>query len=295
MSGDSKCGFVSIVGRANVGKSTLFNKLLGDQLSVTTHKPHTTRNNIRGILSLERCQLVLMDTPGVQLSHRRLMHRVMLSNALSSLQEVDVVMMLVEPYVWNREDDYLLEQIGQIKASVVLVINKVDKIKDKSELLPVIDALKSRHAFDSIVPLSALYDQKATALTRELCRFCPHSEFLFPRDVKWDRDDAFVVAEIVRGVAMVQLQKELPYVLYTEIETLEFTESLVTISVVIWVEKDSQKAIVIGKKGSRLKAIGEQARRRLERVFRRKVMLSTWVKVKQNWQDQQGIVSRFKH
>ena len=291
---DSKCGFVSIVGRTNVGKSTLFNKLLGDQLSVTTHKPHTTRNNIRGILSLERCQLILIDTPGIQLSNRRLMHRVLLNNALSSLEEVDVVMMLVEPYVWNREDVYLLEQICQIKGSVLLVINKVDKIKDKSELLPIIDGLKLQHAFDSIVPLSALHDREVTGLTKELCRFSPRSEFLFPRDVKWDRDDTFVVAEIVRGVAMVQLQKELPYVLYTEVEMIEFTERLVTVSVIIWVEKDSQKPIVIGKKGSRLKAIGEQARLRLERVFRKKVMLSTWVKVKQNWQDQQGIVSQFE-
>ncbi len=295
MSEPSKCGFVSIVGRANVGKSTLFNKLLGEQYSVTTHKPHTTRNNIRGVLSLEQCQLILIDTPGVQLSNRRLMHRVMLSNALSSLQEVDVVMMLVEPYVWNREDAYLLEQISQIKCSVLLVINKVDKIKDKSELLPIIDGLKPQHAFDSIVPMSALRDTELTGLTKELCKLSPRSEFLFPRDMKWDRDDAFAVAEIVRGVAMVQLQKELPYVLYTEVETLEFTERLVTVSVIIWVEKDSQKPIVIGKKGARLKAIGGQARIRLERVFRKKVMLSTWVKVKQNWQDQQAIVSQFKY
>ena len=295
MSEQSKCGFVSIVGRANVGKSTLFNKLLGEQYSVTTHKPHTTRNNIRGVLSLEQCQLILIDTPGVQLSNRRLMHRVMLSNALSSLQEVDVVMMLVEPYVWNREDAYLLEQISQIKCSVLLVINKVDKIKDKSELLPIIDGLKPQHAFDSIVPMSALRDTEVTGLTKELCKLSPRSEFLFPRDMKWDRDDAFAVAEIVRGVAMVQLQKELPYVLYTEVETLEFTERLVTVSVIIWVEKDSQKPIVIGKKGARLKAIGGQARVRLERVFRKKVMLSTWVKVKQNWQDQQAIVSQFKY
>lgn len=294
MSGDLKCGFVSIVGRANVGKSTLFNKLLGDQLSVATHKPHTTRHNIRGILSLERCQLILIDTPGVQLGNRRLMNRVLLNNALSSLQEVDVILMLVEPDVWNHEDEYLLRNIRQADCPVVLVINKVDKIKDKARILPVIDRLKSHYPFNGIVPFSALYDKNVTGLTKELCAFCPCSEFLFPHDMKWDRDDTFVVSEIVRGAAMVQLQKELPYVLYTEVEELEFSRDLVTIAVIIWVEKDSQKPIVIGKKGSKLKAIGEQARLRLERVFNRKVMLSTWVKVKQNWQDQQGIVSQFE-
>ena len=294
MSEDLKCGFVSIVGRANVGKSTLFNTLLGDQLSVATYKPHTTRHNIRGILTLERCQLVLIDTPGIQLGNRRLINRVLLSNALSSLQEVDVILMLVEPEIWNHEDEYLLKQVRQVDCPVMLVINKVDKIKDKSRILPVIDRLKSRHAFCEIVPISALHDKNVTSLMKELCALCPRSEFLFPHDMKWDRDDTFIVSEIVRGVAMTQLQKELPYALYTEVEQLEFHEDLVTIAVIIWVEKDSQKPIVIGRKGSKLKMIGEQARQRLEKVFARKVMLSTWVKVKQNWQDQQGIVSQFR-
>ena len=294
MSDDLKCGFVSIVGRANVGKSTLFNKLLDDQLSVTTYKPHTTRHNIRGILTLERCQLVLIDTPGIQLGNRRLINRVLLNNALSSLQEVDVILMLVEPDTWNHEDEYLLEHVRQAGRPVVLMINKVDRIRDKSTLLPLIDRLKSHHAFSSIVPFSALYDREVTELVEELCTFCSTSDFLFPPDMKWDRDDRFIVSEVVRAVAMTQLQKELPYALYTEVEQLEFQDNLVTAAVILWVEKDSQKPIVIGKKGSKLKAIGEHARLRLERVFNRKVMLRTWVKVKQNWQDQQGIVSQFR-
>ena len=294
MSDDPKCGFVSIVGRANVGKSTLFNKLLGDQLSVATHKPHTTRHNIRGILTLERCQLVLIDTPGIQLGNRRLMNRVLLNNALSSLQEVDVILMLVEPDTWNHEDEYLLGHVRQAQRPVVLMINKVDRIRNKSTLLPLIDRLKSRHAFSSIVPFSALYDREVTGLVEELCTFCPASDFLFPADMKWDRDDRFVISEVVRAVAMTLLQKELPYALYTEVEQLEFQDTLVTATVILWVEKDSQKPIVIGRRGSKLKGIGEQARLRLERVFNRKVMLRTWVKVKKNWQDQQGIVSQFR-
>ena len=294
MSDDPKCGFVSIVGRANVGKSTLFNKLLGDQLSVATYKPHTTRHNIRGILTLERCQLVLIDTPGIQLGNRRLMNRVLLSNALSSLQEVDVILMLIEPDTWNHEDEYLLGHVRQAQKPVVLMINKVDRIRNKSTLLPLIDRLKSHHAFSSIVPFSALHDREVTGLVEELCAFCPASDFLFPADMKWDRDDRFVISEVVRAVAMTLLQKELPYALYTEVEQLEFQDKLVTATVILWVEKDSQKPIVIGRRGSKLKEIGEHARLRLERVFNRKVMLRTWVKVKKNWQDQQGIVSQFR-
>ncbi len=288
------CGFVAIVGRANVGKSTLFNKLLGEQLSVATHKPQTTRHNIRGILSLDACQLVLADTPGIQLGNRRLMNKVLVRNALSSLQDVDIILMLVELGSWKDEDEYLLKQIKQVKCPVILVINKVDKVKDKSKLLPILKNAKTRHDFDSIIPLSALHDKNMDALIKGLCAHSPRSEFLFPKDIKWERDDVFVITEVVRGAAMVQLQKELPYAIYTEVEELNFDENLVTIGVVIWVEKESQKPIVIGKRGAKLKAIGQQSRIKLERIFKRKVMLKTWVKVKQNWQDLQDVVAQFE-
>ncbi len=288
------CGFVAIVGRANVGKSTLFNKLLGEQLSVATHKPQTTRHNIRGILSLDACQLVLADTPGIQLGNRRLMNKVLVRNALSSLQDVDIILMLVELGSWKDEDEYLLKQIKQVKCPVILVINKVDKVKDKSKLLPILKNAKTRHDFDSIIPLSALHDKNMDALIKGLCAHSPRSEFLFPKDIKWERDDVFVITEVVRGAAMVQLQKELPYAIYTEVEELSFDENLVTIGVVIWVEKESQKPIVIGKRGAKLKAIGQQSRIKLERIFKRKVMLKTWVKVKQNWQDLQDVVAQFE-
>ena len=294
MTSKTCCGFIAIVGRANVGKSTLFNSLLGEQLSIATHKPQTTRHNIRGVLSLETCQLILVDTPGIQLGNRRLMHKVLVHNALSSLQDVDIILMLVELGHWKDEDEYLLKQIKQVSCPVVLVINKIDKIKDKSKLLPILEDAKTRHDFASIVPLSALRDKNTDILINELCRYSPHSEFLFSKDTKWDRDDLFVISEVVRGAAMLQLQKELPYAIYTEVEEFSFGEYLVEIGVIIWVEKDSQKPIVIGKKGSKLKIIGEQARIKLEKIFNRKVMLKTWVNVKQNWQDQQDIVAQFE-
>ncbi len=294
MASKTYCGFVAIVGRANVGKSTLFNALLNEQLSIATHKPQTTRHNIRGILSLESSQLILVDTPGIQLGNKRLINKVLINNALSSLQEVDVILMVIEMGRWGKEDDYLLKQIKQANCPVVLAINKVDRIKDKSALFPIMEDAKSRHEFEDIVPISALHDKSMNVLTKVLCQQIPESVFLFPKDVSWDRDDAFIISEIVRGAAITQLHKELPYAIYTEVENLVFDEDLVTIDVIIWVEKDSQKPIVIGKKGAKLKTIGEQARGRLERVFGKKVMLKTWVKVKQNWQDVQDIVSQFE-
>ena len=294
MTNDTRCGFIAIVGRANVGKSTLFNALLGEQLSIATNKPQTTRHNIRGVLSADNCQLILIDTPGIQLGNKRLISKVLISNALSCLQDADIILMLIETDMWRDEDEYLLKQIKQVNRPVVLAINKVDRIKDKAALLPMLQKVNTQHEFASILPISASHDTNLTELKNELCSRSPVSEFMFSAETVWDRDDAFVVSEIVRGSAMLQLHKELPYAIYTEVEQLSFAEDLATISVVIWVEKDSQKSIVIGKNGSKLKSIGSFARAKLEKIYNKKVMLRLWVKVKQNWQDQQDIVSQFK-
>ncbi len=290
----TRCGFVAIVGRANVGKSTLFNNMLNAQLSVTTYKPQTTRHNIRGILSSDICQLILIDTPGMRLGNRRLMDKVLTRNVLSSLQAVDVILMLIELDRWTNEDEYLLMQIKDIGCPVIAVMNKVDKIKDKSKLLPMLDDIRMRYDFTSIIPFSALHDVRTGVLTEELCVLVPESEFLFPEDTCWDRDDEFVIAEVVRGVAMLQLRKELPYTIYTEVEEFCYGQDVITVTVIIWVEKESQKLIVIGKKGSKLKTIGAQARIKLEKLFHKRIMLKTWVKVKRGWQDQPEVVVQFE-
>ncbi len=295
MTNKRRCGFVAIVGRANAGKSTLFNSVLGEELSIATHKPQTTRHNIRGILCIGQCQLILIDTPGIQLGNKRLISKVLVRNALSSLQDVDIILMIVELDQWNDEDEYLLNQIKIANRPTMLIINKIDKISEKEKLLPILEKTKSRHNFLSIIPLSALYNTNTDALTKELCKFVPESEFLFPENVKLDRDDEFIISEIVRGAAMLQLHKEMPYAIYTKVEEFEFKEDLVMIGVIIWVEKESQKPIVIGGKGLKLKKIGEHARVKLEKVFGRKVMLKTWVKVKQSWQDKQDVVSQFEN
>lgn len=294
MTSKTRCGFVAIVGRTNVGKSTLFNNMLDAQFSIATRKPQTTRHNIRGVLSLDARQLILIDTPGIQLGNRRLINKVLTRNVFSSLQEVDVILMLVELDRWKDEDEYLLAQIKQVDRPVIAVMNKVDKIRDKYKLLPMLDHIKTRYDFASIVPFSALYSVNKDILTQELCKLIPDSEFLFPENIVWDRDDKFIISEVVREAAMSQLQKELPYAIYTEVEEFDYGESVAMVVVIIWVEKESQKPIVIGKKGARLKSIGEQARIRLEKVFNKKVALKTWVKVKQNWQNRQEIVAQFE-
>ena len=268
--------------------------MLDKKLSIATRKPQTTRHNIQGILSLDACQLILIDTPGIQLGNRRLMNKVLARNVFSSLQEVDVILMLVELDHWKDEDEYLLTQIKQVDSPVIAVMNKIDKIKDKYKLLPMLDRIKTRYDFTSIIPFSALYGVNKDVLTQELCRLVPDSEFLFPENISWNRDDKFVISEVVRGVAMSQLQKEVPYAIYTEVEEFDYGESLIMIVVIIWVERESQRPIVIGKKGAMLKTIGEQARIRLEKVFNKKVVLKTWVKVKQNWQNRQEIVAQFE-
>lgn len=291
----SYCGFVAIVGRANVGKSTLFNAVLGEELSVATHKPQTTRHNIRGILSRDACQLILVDTPGIQLGNKRLMSKVLVSNVLRTLQNVDVVLMLVELDKWNNEDEYLLNQIKASKKPALLIINKIDKYKKKEKLLPILENAGKRHNFLDIIPISAINKIGLDVLLEKLCKLAPESEFLFQEDIIWDRDESFIISEIVRGAAMLRLNKEIPYAIYTEVEEIDFSDDIASIGVIIWVEKESQKPIVIGSKGSMIKAIGEHARIKLEKIFGKKIMLKTWVKVKDNWQDKQDIVSQFEN
>ena len=219
---NTHCGFVAIVGRANVGKSTLFNALLNTQLSIATHKPQTTRHNIRGVLSSGNCQLILVDTPGIQLGNKRLLNKVLISNAIASLQNVDAILMVVELGKWNEEDDYLLNQIKQTSCPVVLVINKIDRVKSKSDLLPILEDVNGRYPFEEIMPISALHDKSMKPLINILCKQIPESIFLFSEEVTSDCDDKFIVSELVRGVAITQLHKELPYAIYTEVENIEF-------------------------------------------------------------------------
>jgi GTP-binding protein Era len=283
---DTRCGYVALVGRPNVGKSTLLNHLIGQKVSITSRKPQTTRHRVLGIYTEQQLQMIFVDTPGIHLDERRILNRYMNRAAGSTLNEVDAVVFLVDGTIWNQDDELVLTRLKETKCPVILAINKVDKIKDKETLLPHLEALAQRYDFEAVFPLSALKGTNVVPLREHLEQLMPNSEFIYPEDFITDRSMRFMAAETVREKLMRQLGKELPYATTVDIEQYEVDDrGLVNIACVIWVERKGQKQIVIGKQGSRLKLIGQQAREDLEELLQAKVYLQLWVKVKEGWAD----------
>ncbi len=282
---ETKCGFVAIVGRPNVGKSTLLNKILGQKISITSKKPQTTRHQIIGIKTIDTVQCIYVDTPGMHKPNPKAINRYMNRAASSAIKDVDVVVFIVDRTAWTEEDDIVLQNISQQKAPVILAVNKVDQVKDKSILLPQLQLLSSKYTFEDMVPISALDGHNVEALEKSISRFLPSSIHFYPEDQVTDRSERFLAAELVREKVMRQLGDEVPYSIAVEIEEFKPEGSLLTISALILVERQGQKKIVIGNKGEQLKIIGRDARLDMERVFGTKVMLNLWVKVKSGWAD----------
>ena len=283
---DTRCGYVALVGRPNVGKSTLLNYLVGQKVSITSRKPQTTRHRVLGIYTEEKHQIVFVDTPGIHVDERRVLNRYMNRAAGSSLEDVDAVVFLVDGTLWTEDDELVLNKLSTVKCPVILVVNKVDKIKKKESLLPHLEELASKRDFNAVFPLSALKGTNVDTLREHLVDLMPESEFIYPEDYVTDRSMRFMAAESVREKLMRQLGKELPYATTVDIERYEVDDrGMVNISCVIWVERKGQKQIVIGKKGARLKLIGQQAREDLEKMLEAKVYLQLWVKVKEGWAD----------
>ncbi len=285
MNSPYRCGYIALVGRPNVGKSTLLNKLLGFKLSITSRKPQTTRHRILGIKTKETAQLVFVDTPGIHKGGSRALQQHLNRAARSILQDMNVIVLLVEAMHWNEEDELALEACKQADCPVILAINKIDTVKEKDALLPYIDELTEKYEFDCIVPISAKNNQQLESLENEIEKRLPKSEPFYSADQVTDRSASFVAAEMIREKLVRLLGDELPYETTVEIEKFEDTNKLLKIYAVIWVERDNQKAIVIGKQGARLKQIGQQAREELESFFDKKVYLQTWVKIKKGWSD----------
>lgn len=280
-----RCGTVAIVGRPNVGKSTLMNGLIGQKISITSPKPQTTRHRIHGILTLDDAQLVFVDTPGIHLNGGKALNRVMNRTASSALDGVDVIMMLVEAGRFTDEDARVAQLIQHARAPVVLVINKVDKIQPREKLLPYLAMLGEKVQFTESLPISA-YDKKHIPLVmKALIKYLPEGEPMFDEDMVTDASSRFLAAEMVREKLMRKLDKELPYGLTVEIEKYEVTPERVLIDALILVEREGQKRIVIGDGGSMLKAVGSEARQDLMRMLDMRVHLQLWVKVKDNWSD----------
>lgn len=280
-----RCGTIAIVGRPNVGKSTLMNGLIGQKISITSPKPQTTRHRIHGILSLNDAQLVFVDTPGIHLNAGKALNRVMNRTASSALDGVDVVMMLVEAGRFTDEDARVAQLIANVKVPVVLVINKVDKIQPREKLLPYLAELGQKVKFTESLPISA-YDKKhAQLVINTLIKHLPEGEAMFDEDMVTDASSRFLAAEMVREKLMRRLEKEIPYGLTVEIEKYEVTPERVIIDALILVEREGQKRIVIGEGGGMLKQVGSEARQDLMRLLDSRVHLQLWVKVKDNWSD----------
>lgn len=286
MQNKTHCGMIAIVGRPNVGKSTLLNKLLGQKVSITSRKPQTTRHRIMGIDTEEQYQAVFVDTPGLHIEEKRAINRYMNRAASSSIGDVGLVLFLVEGTKWTDDDQMVLTKIQQNNVPCWLIVNKSDNVKDKETMLPHLRWLGEQHKFERIMPVSAKSGKNVEELRKLVQQSLPESEFYFPEDYITDRSSRFMASEIIREKLMRFTGDELPYSVTVEIEQFLLSDNgMYRINGLILVERDSQKSMVIGKSGAKLKTIGAEARKDMEALFEAKVFLELWVKVKSGWAD----------
>lgn len=282
---EQRCGYVAIVGRPNVGKSTLLNHILGQKISITSRKPQTTRHRVLGIKTEHNIQAIYVDTPGLQQDSAKAINRYMNRAASSTITGVDVVIFVIEKDRWGEADEWVLEQVKRAQCPVILAVNKVDQLSDKSVLLPHLQFLGKQMDFDEIVPVSAVKGTNLDSLEACVNKRLPEGIPLFPEDQVTDRSERFMAAELVREKIMRQLGAEVPYSITVEIEEFRDSGKSLHIGALILVEREGQKRILIGNKGSKLRLIGQEARVDMETMFDRKVMLKLWVKVKSGWAD----------
>lgn len=280
-----RCGYVAIVGRPNVGKSTLLNHILGQKVSITSRKPQTTRHQLLGIKTEDEHQIIFVDTPGLHKLESKAINRYMNRAASSAIRDVDVIVMVVDRTAWTEEDEMVLQRVIEAGVPTVLAVNKVDLLEDKSRLLPHLKELEKKADLVAIMPMSALAHHNVAELETEVLRHLPEAAHFFPEDQITDRSQRFLAAEIVREKIMRQLGDELPYAVTVEIEEFKSDGAVLHISAVIFVERKGQKKILIGEGGSRLRSIGTDARRDMEPLFDSKIMLRLWIKVKSGWSD----------
>ncbi|HLU13244.1 MAG TPA: GTPase Era [Arenimonas sp.] len=288
-----RTGTVAVLGRPNVGKSTLVNALVGAKVSIVSPKPQTTRHRLLGIATFPEGQLLLVDTPGIHREQKRAMNRMMNRAARGAVEGVDAAALVVEAGRWTEEDGLAYSALRQAGVPVVLVINKVDKLAEKAQLLPFIAQITREREFASVHPISALKGKGLEALVKELVRLMPESGPLYGEDEITDRSQRFLAGELVREQLMLRLGEELPYSTTVEIERFEEDGELLRIAAVIWVEREGQKPIVIGKGGERMKAIATAARQAMQSLFGRKVFLETWCRVREGWSDDEAALRRF--
>ncbi|WP_456404301.1 GTPase Era [Thiolapillus sp.] len=287
-----RAGHVALVGRPNVGKSTLLNHLLGQKLAITSHKPQTTRHSILGISTLEDGQIVYIDTPGIHQRGNKAMNRYLNRTATSTLSGVDLAVFLVDSDHWTDEDEMVLQRIHNSGLPVILVVNKIDTLKRREDLLPVLARLTQRTGIATVVPVSARTGENCEHLQQAILELLPESENLYPEDQITDRPERFFAAELIREQITRRYHKELPYSATVEIEEFDAQPHIYRIGAIVWVERANQKGILVGKGGLALKETATEARRQLEDFFQTKVYLRLWVKVKKSWSADQAALSR---
>lgn len=281
----TRCGYVAVVGRPNVGKSTLVNHILGQKLAITSRKPQTTRHNMLGIKTEGAVQAIYVDTPGLHMGGQTALNRFMNRSALTALKDIDVAIFVVDRMRWTEEDEMVFERIQHLTCPLIIAVNKADRLEDKSQLLAHLEWLAVKLPNAQIVPMSALHGHNLDTLERLVADYLPESEHFFPEDQITDRSSRFLAAELVREKIMRQLGAELPYQITVEIEEFKQDGRILHIHALILVERDGQKKIIIGDKGERIKRIGQEARKDMETMFGSKIMLNLWVKVKGGWSD----------
>lgn len=293
----SKCGYIAIVGRPNVGKSTLLNALIGEKISIISRKPQTTRHQIAGIKVIEETQMIYIDTPGLHSNQNKIaMNRYLNRLASGVMADADVIIFLVEAKQWLPEDDAILQQIknnSKKNVPVILVINKLDTLKDKKLALPLIEQYQHKFSFAHIIPLSAKNHENLATLEKQILTFMPEGVHLFPDEQITDRPTQFRIAEIIREKIIHTTGQELPYSTTVVVESIKSDGKKTDIQAIIWVEREGQKPIVIGAGGERLKKIGTAARKEIVHLLKQKVFLRLWVKVKSNWTDDEQSMSGF--
>ncbi len=280
-----RCGFVAVIGRPNVGKSTLINALLGQKISIVTPKPQTTRHRILAVHSEPDSQIIFIDTPGLHRGSGKAMNRLMNRTAANALAEADVVLFVSEAGRWTREDQDVLQRLQSCNTPAIALLNKIDKVQPRERLLQALSDSSARHDFAEIMPISARKGDNLDRLLALLPEYLPLSPPLFPHDMLTDRSEIFRAAEVIREKLTLSLSQELPYGLTVQIEQYLRESKGIAINAIVWVERDSQKGIVVGKGGSLLKKIGRAARLELKAQFGQPVHLELWVKVKDNWAD----------
>ena len=288
-----RCGYVALVGRPNVGKSTLMNRILGQKLSIVTAKPQTTRQRIAGIKTTQQGQVIYIDTPGIHLAAQSALNRYMNRIAQASFHEVDLILFLIEAGRWTKQDEHVARSLKSVSAPVLLVVNKIDLVPEKSRLLQFLEHEVKTDRFSEVFLISAKSGNGVDVLEQKAMQGLPFSRPFYDEDQFTDRSERFLAAELIREQLMLRLHQELPYSLTVEIEEFKREDRLLRIGAIVWVERKGQKQIVIGKGGDVLKFVGTQARRALQELFDEKIFLRLWVKVSRDWSDNERALRQF--